>query len=392
MLAKSFQFTPRKKKWVILLALCGLSSYGMYKVYNLPSVSRNRKRLAKLLGALIAITEMVSDSSETLSLVSRDLKEFLASEQDQVPNSLKQLSKIAVSNEVSKTLSGVSEAVTLGVIQGYNVDEIEKVEDSSFKDHVMDKLMSKSGTGFVSVVVGSFARNLVLGFNSNRNYESGLTRWVGVLSTDESKLVIGDLIKTFVSTAVATYLDRATSVNVYDGMFSGLTNPKHHKDVKDIVVVKTLSGVSEAVTLGVIQGYNVDEIEKVEDSSFKDHVMDKLMSKSGTGFVSVVVGSFARNLVLGFNSNRNYESGLTRWVGVLSTDESKLVIGDLIKTFVSTAVATYLDRATSVNVYDGMFSGLTNPKHHKDVKDIVVYLCNGAVETFVKTSHQVLTS
>ncbi|GJR15664.1 hypothetical protein Tco_0798316 [Tanacetum coccineum] len=236
MLAKSSQFTSRKKKWVILLALCGLSSYGMYKVYNLPSVSRNRKRLAKLLGALIAITDMVSDSSETLSLVSRDLKEFLASEQDEVPNSLKQLSKIAVSNEVSKTLSGVSEAVTLGVIQGYKVDEIEKVEDSSFKDHVMDKLMSKPGTGFVSVVVGSFARNLVLGFNSNGNYESGLTQWVGVLSKDESKLVIGDLIKTFVSTAVATYLDRATSVNVYDGMFSGLTNPKHHKDVKDIVV------------------------------------------------------------------------------------------------------------------------------------------------------------
>nr|GEY88573.1 protein phloem protein 2-like A10 [Tanacetum cinerariifolium] len=216
MLAKSSQFTPRKKKWVILLALCGLSSYGMYKVYNLPSVSRNRKRLAKLLGALIAITEMLSDSSETLSLVSRDLKEFLASENDQVPNSLKQLSKIAMSNEVSKTLSGVSEAVTLGVIQGYKVDEIEKVEDSSFKDHVMDKLMSKPGTGFVSVVVGSFARNLVLGFNSNGNYESGLTQWVGVLSKDESKLVIGDLIKTIVSTAVATYLDRATSVNVYD--------------------------------------------------------------------------------------------------------------------------------------------------------------------------------
>ncbi|KAL8261543.1 hypothetical protein R6Q59_025592 [Mikania micrantha] len=243
LLTKSLEFTPRKRKWLILLAICGFSSYGVYKVCSLPCVSRKREKLVKLLVALISILETVSDSSEILGVVSRDLKQFLASDQDQIPNSLKQLSKIAVSDEFSKSLTAIFEAATKGVTQGYNKEQ--KAKNSGFKDRVFNKLISESGSGFVSVVVGSFARNIVLGFDSkvsNGNNEASLkvstdlTELIDVLSTDKSKLVMGDLIKTFVSTAVAAYLDRSTCADVYDGVFSGMTDPKHQKHVEDIVV------------------------------------------------------------------------------------------------------------------------------------------------------------
>lgn len=252
---KGLDFSRKNKKWLVLLSLFGFSSYGVYKVYHLPAIARKRKRFVKLFGALISIVEMFSDSAETISVVSKDLKEFLETDSDHIPNSLKQLSKIIKSDEFSQSLVRVSEAVTLGFLRGYQLESGSEIEDgekdSSFPDRVMDKLISTAGTGFVSVVVGSFARNLVLGFYSSvqsqdgnhqfgasygRSNSSDLPRWVDVLCSEKSRLVIGECVRTFVSTAVSIYLDKTMNVNFYDDMFSGLTDPKHHTKVKDILV------------------------------------------------------------------------------------------------------------------------------------------------------------
>lgn len=257
MLKKSLNFGQKKRKWIILLGLVGLSSYGAYRVYHMPSVVKRRKRVMRLLGAFVSMAEMVSDSSEAVSVVSKDLKEFLQSDSDELPRSLRQLSKIARSEEFTNSVVKVSQALTVGILRGYGGEskgEIEEMGSSSIVDKVMDRMMSTVGTGFVSVVVGSFARNLVLGFypNSgldeglNGNYQSGVSlmksnssevpRWVDVVCADRCKLMIADCIQTFVSTAVAVYLDKTMHINVYDDLFSGLTNPKNQANVKDFLV------------------------------------------------------------------------------------------------------------------------------------------------------------
>lgn len=242
---KGVDFGRRRKKWIVLLTALGFTGYGVYTVYNLPSVAKKRRKISKLLGALISVAEAVSDSADSLGIVSRDLKEFLRSDSDEIPNSLKQLSKIASSDEFSTSLTKLTQVLTVGILRGYRKSN-ESDEKSGFGsesgsnlvDRAMDKILSPSGTGFASVVVGSFARNLILGFYSAQTEKPNNfpPEWAELLFSEKSRSLIGECIQAFVGTAVAVYLEKTMDVNTYDQLFSGLTNPAHEAQIKDVVV------------------------------------------------------------------------------------------------------------------------------------------------------------
>ncbi|PHT38502.1 hypothetical protein CQW23_22075 [Capsicum baccatum] len=93
----------------------------------------------------------VSDSSKAVSVVSKDLQEVLQSNFDELPSSLKHLSKIVISEEFTNSVIRVSQALTDGILRGYaieNKSEIEEVGGLNFVDKVMDRMMGTVGTGF----------------------------------------------------------------------------------------------------------------------------------------------------------------------------------------------------------------------------------------------------
>ncbi|KAK2981208.1 hypothetical protein RJ640_030597 [Escallonia rubra] len=253
---KGLDYAQKRKRWVFLVAALGFSGYGAYKVYNSPSVVNKRKRLLKLLGALTAIAEAVGDSAEAIGIVSKDVKEFIESDSDQIPSSLRQISKITRSDEFSESVIKITRALAVGILRGYkseagNGDLVS--EKSSFSDQVFGKLFSSAGSGFASAVVGSFARNMVMGFYSGgqsngepefNGLENGdgfdsdsdsIPRWVDVVCDHKCRELIGDCIQLFVSTAVSVYLDKTMEINTYEEIFTGLTNPKHEKKVRDML-------------------------------------------------------------------------------------------------------------------------------------------------------------
>lgn len=247
LLRKGLGYTRRNRNWVVALGALGVTGYGAYRAYYSPSMVRKRKRFLKLISAFVSLAEMVADSADVIGIVSKDLKEFISSDSDHIPRSLKQISKIAKSDEFSRSIVKVTSALTVGVVRGYQQETAENgvsgAANSGLFDQVLDKLFTDAGSGFASVIVGSFARNLVLAYCSDKKgnaTDSGIEHsdpgWVDVLCQDKCRELIGNCIQLFVSTAVAVYLDRTMNINTYNEIFSGLTNPKHETKMRDMLV------------------------------------------------------------------------------------------------------------------------------------------------------------
>ncbi|KAL2348294.1 hypothetical protein Fmac_002294 [Flemingia macrophylla] len=344
---QGFDYVRKRKKWVLILCAVGLGGYSAYKVYNAPSVARKRKRLSKLLFALVSVAEAISESVDTVGIVSRDVKDFLQSDSDEIPNSLKQISKIARSEHLSESLVSVTRAVTVGVLRGYQSMNRTGADQtgSTVVDRVLDKMLTPAGSGFASVVLGSFARNLVLGFYSARDDHLGgesnsgngtsvgsnsdpVAAWVDVVCGDRCGELIGNCVQLFVSTAVAVYLDKTMHINTYDDFFAGLTNPKHETNVRDMLVsvcngaVETLvktshqvltSSDADVVGSGLVVGETLrDEDLGIGTSSLIETKVDACDEDNKSGWVSKVSSTLAvpsnRRLVLDMTGRVTFET------------------------------------------------------------------------------------
>lgn len=296
----------RRARRLLLTAAAATGGYGLYRLYR-----HHRRRIVAALSL-----------ADAVSLVGSDLAEFLSSDSDQVPRSLLQLSKLAASEPVSSAASSLSESLASGVLRAisshqhqlHQQQQQQQNPQTPLQDRILDRLLSPEGAGFASAVVGSFARNLVLSSCDARTAEAGEReepRWLAALCSATGKEAAADLVRVFVSTAVAAYLDRTAAVRTNSQLLAGLSDPRHEAKVKDLAVsvcngavetfLRTSRQLAKEASLARIE---VAAMERVVEGSDTNCVIQKVSSTlaapSNRRFVLDVTGRVTAETVRSF--------------------------------------------------------------------------------------------
>eukprot|EP00250_Pteridium_aquilinum_P015969 c22865_g1_i1 orf=309-1832(-) len=157
-------------------------------------------------------------------------------------------------------------------------------------------------------------------------------------------------------------------------------------------------------------GRRQQQRESKPPEELPERLLGKIFSEPGVNFASAVVGNMACNIVkalfdafesqtiTGTNGGKpnvsetaeKEKAAISKVVDVLCTQQCRGLITECIQTLVSTTVSVYVDKTKDVNFYDDMVAGITNPSHKDPMKDLLTTVCNGAIETLVKSSHNVM--
>lgn len=381
--------TITRRRRNILLA-CTAVAAGGYVSYRLYS-SRKRLRVYIFFQSLSSILEAVSQGSKSSAAVLNDLHAFLLSDDDEVPQTLKQLLKLAGSHEAQKSVTALSASISRGVL-----------------------------TTILSG--GSLAVNVKHGNDPQASFSgSRVTSPRNLAQADEIKKVIQRGGK---SGAIADVQglneDRALSPQQEgnteelwrdgDGVWDNcswlaqLSPGNVLEGVKSQVDSSMAKGVKEALKeeIGMGDRGRAQPGEGSVKEKFADKLVDKLFSESGKGFAAAVVASASRSLVgsvlehlrtsnLSSQGDKRGESlkGLVKFAG---STKGRALVTDCIQTFVGTAVAVYLDKTKDINTFDELVKGLVKPEHRGPITELLTTVCQVSASSFVRASHEVLTT
>eukprot|EP00250_Pteridium_aquilinum_P004112 c14348_g1_i1 orf=316-2028(+) len=378
--------SSRCRKVLFAAAAIAAGGYTSYRIYTSSAFTRRRKRLLQLLSTLSFCCEAVSQSAESISILSSDLKSFLLSDDDSLPHSLKQAFKIGQSEEFQDSVTVLSAALTRGLLRGFNA---KPGKEGHVRGH---------GQGH--------------GQHSKPGFQAWQVKDADVVSEDAACREIREV---------------------------GFTDKRHERlgscelDRECVLLSNVEKGGSDcqewkSYTSGSDMhfrrsrkvGIVLDRTRRGKPSEgLLDRLFLKLFSEPGVGFASAVAGTLARSLVLAFfnaaqkqgSSNKDLGSASSangslktlesmeertpsyaRIIDVMTTNSSRMLISECIQTFITTAVTVYIDKTKDVNFYDDMVAGITNPSHRDPMKDLLTSVCNSAIETLLKTSYGVMVA
>ena len=101
-----------------------LSAALAHRAYTSDALGRSRRSLARLRAALQSYMDALATGGEIAASLLRDLEQFLASDRDDIPPSLRQVSRLARSEEVTSVASSTVAALYRGIAGAQHLDNV----------------------------------------------------------------------------------------------------------------------------------------------------------------------------------------------------------------------------------------------------------------------------
>ncbi|PUZ68314.1 hypothetical protein GQ55_2G016600 [Panicum hallii var. hallii] len=297
-------FARRRRRWLLWAG----ASAGCYLIYRHPAVASRRRRLVRIASALASL-------ADAAAAVASDLAAFLSSDSDAVPQTLKQISKLAASPEASASASALSGALAAGVLRGYYAGTLGSGAspggEVALSDRVLDRVLSPDGERLASAVAGSFGRHLVLAFYSAPSQPSTADAspesWVDALTSRRCQRAIRSWVEVFTATAVGVFIDKTIHINTYDQLFAAATNPAYGARLQELFIALCSTSIETLVKTshGVLSSANSTGGDaNANANSGSDGV--------GEGWVETVSSALAvpsnRKLVLDLTGRATFEA------------------------------------------------------------------------------------
>ena len=222
----------------IVWACCGVTAAVVaYKAYNSESVRNARKQVQDASKSMADCAQALSSASDTVALITSDLRSFLSSNTDTVPQSLRQLNKLLQTPELHDTLQATVSSMVRGLSDATSSGSSD---GPSSLDVILEAILSDRGRSLVGMAVGIVSKNGTTAFcdflqastlstAGDQAPASMMSEALTLLASDKGERVLSLLVTKSVKSAVSTYVDSTAGVNMYEDIFSSL-RPQEHRD------------------------------------------------------------------------------------------------------------------------------------------------------------------
>eukprot|EP00879_Flechtneria_rotunda_P001786 GHRR01001950.1.p1 GENE.GHRR01001950.1~~GHRR01001950.1.p1 ORF type:complete len:522 (+),score=155.03 GHRR01001950.1:174-1739(+) len=263
----------RHRHYVVIAFAATAGTVAAYKVYRSERLKSTQKVLQQAAETFVKYSDAAATAGDILAIISDDIRQFLSSNADEVPNSLRQLSKLAQSQQVQDSLAACVSSAVKGMLAATQGAEGEQ---ASVIDKVIEAVLSDRGHSLVGLAIRTAAQQstetvchavrqgIEATFTSSRRHNGrnngstassaagspqcnghaqhnavglqlSLASVIAVLRSPQLLGLIDSLVSTTIGSAVGAYMDRAGSADIFASLLDALAKPGNKEVIVDIL-------------------------------------------------------------------------------------------------------------------------------------------------------------